>query len=140
MALPEGLPDFPREREYPQTVAGGFDYARDMASWVTSYVDATDRHRKVGVETWVKQFGEMVAQHEADLQPMSSARPGWVANANKDTRQALERFIDQVAKDNVALMKDNDKTRGYLKWAIITSASALISLAAFLAGQLIVGH
>lgn len=132
------LPPIPKERDYAQTAEGAKQYARDLSEWQRSYTDATDDHRKRGVDTWTREFGQLVAQHEVDLQPGTTARPGWVARDIQSVREQHERFMDQVAEDNQALLKDNERVRRYLKWSVITSASALISLAAFLAGQLIV--
>lgn len=132
------LTPIPKERDYADSADGAKQYARDLSEWLRSYTDATDDHRKKGVEMWTKEFGQLVAQHEVDLQPGTTPRPGWVARDIQAVRDQLERFVDQVAEDNQALLADNNKIRGYFKWSILTSASALISLAAFLAGQLIV--
>lgn len=132
------LPPIPKERDYPQTPQGAMEYARDLSEWLRNYTDATDDHRKRGVETWTEQYGQLVAQHETDLQPGTVPRPGWVARDIQSVREALERFVDQVAEDNQALVDDNKRIRSYLKWAILTSASALVSLLVFLAGQFVV--
>lgn len=142
------LPPMPRPRDYPETVEGAVEYATELASWLRGYVDAVDTHRKGSVETWTKEFGLMVTQHEVDLAPATEPRPGWVARDIDQVRDealraaaaveaALDAFKKQDEKDKAALIKDNKRVRSYLLWSIITSASALVSLAGFLAGQLI---
>lgn len=142
------LPPMPKARDFPDTVEGAVDYATEVAAWLRGYVDAVDTHRKGSVETWAKEYGVMVAQHEVDLMPHGSHRPGWVArdlNAIRDeairaaegVEEALVAFKKQDEKDKAALLMDNKRVRSYLLWSIITSASALISLVGFLAGQLI---
>lgn len=119
------LGPMPRERDYPDTPLGATEFARDTADWLRSYIDITD---------------DRVRLHDVDLQPPTSARPGWVARELASLAGELVRQKEQQAEDNKAVMEEAKRVRGYLKAAIITSGSAIVSLASFLAGQLIMGR
>lgn len=134
---PRELQPFPKERDYPNTAEGAMDFARDIGEWMRLYTDLTDKHRRGSVDMWVKEFGQLVKDSHDDLRPPSAARPGWVAVAFREVNNHLDSFIDQVATDNIALLKDNDSIRQEIKWFKRIALTTLISFAAFVTQQLI---
>lgn len=134
---PRELPPFPRERDYPGTAQGAMDFARDIGEWMRTYTDLTDKHRRSSVEMWTKEFGNIVKENHDDLQPPNAARPGWVAVAFRETQTHLENFIEQVARDNIALLEDNDSIRQEIKWFKRIALTTLISFAVYVTQQLV---
>lgn len=134
-----GVPPPPRPDAYvaaggQATPSGAMQYMRDCLDWVQELVEKTDDHRKASVET----IGDAVARHDEDLRREDERNPGWVAIALIDMRHTYERFVDQVAEDNAALLKDNQGIRSELKWMRGLALSALIAMLIFLGQQLYV--
>jgi hypothetical protein len=133
-----GIPPEPRMDAYSRDLAGNFQFTRDALDWIIRLVDATDDHRKGSIETWTKEFGRLVAQHEEDLRPADSRNPGWIAIKMLEIQAAQGRFALQVDEDNKALVKDNARIRKQLKWQNGLAISALVAMLVFFAQQLIV--
>lgn len=119
--MTDPLPPIPKERDYPHTAEGAIDFARDLSEWMRAYIDKRNDHRKAAME----QMAREISTNSVDLM-RGDVRPGWV-----------QVQIVLLRAELAALFEDSKRIRSYLKWAIFTSASALVSLLMFLVGQII---
>lgn len=113
---------------------GAMQFTRDVIEWVEQLVEGTDDHRKGSMEA----IGDAVARHEEDLRREDQRNPGWVAVTLTDLRKTHQRFVDQVAEDNAAIIADNQLIKDELKWARRLVVTTLIALMIFFAQQLYV--